>query len=138
MKKELSIIPVPYPRLIPKYLLDQVKDRTWTTEAWYDHQTELIGVDSNIVLAFIDRNHEIKGFIWLTIDNFDGYVYINTLSVDPQYQRKSKLINFVTRYIRELAKALGIERVLWSAKRAKALTRYGFQESEYRLMEAKV
>ena len=135
MKHELSIIPAPDPRLVPRYLLEQVKDRNWSVEQWYENQISLIGVDSNILLVIIDKQHFIKGFVSLTLDNFDGCLFINTFSVDAEFQRKSKLIKFIKRYITDLAKGLGLERILWSARRHKALEKYGFQESEYKLME---
>ncbi len=138
MKKQLNIIPVPDSRLIPRYLLEQVKDRRWAVDEWYELQKQLIGVESNIVLSLIDKEHQIVGFIWLTVEAFDKYIHINTISVDPKYQRKSKLINFVSKYIREIARALNIDTVIWTARRTKALEKYGFQESEYKLMEGKV
>ena len=138
MKKQLAIIPIPDPRLIPRYLLEQVKDRKWTTEEWYDLQLKLVGVESNLVLSLVDRDHQVKGFIWLTIDGFDKHIHINTFSVDHEYQRKSKLIKYVTSYIRKLAKGLKIETVIWTARRTKALERYGFKQSEFKIMEEAV
>lgn len=138
MKKKLSIIPIPDARLIPKYLLEQVKDRKWTPEEWYEHQIKLHGIESNLVLSIIDKKHQVKGLIWLTIDGFEKHIHINTLSVDKEYQKKSKLINFVAKYIRELGKALKIETVLWTTRRPKALERYGFKESDFKIMYGEV
>jgi N-acetylglutamate synthase-like GNAT family acetyltransferase len=138
MKKELTIIPVPDARLVPRYLLEQVKDRRWTVDEWYQHQIDLKGVPENIVLSMINKKNEIVGIVWLTIDGFEKYVHINTLSVDKRYQSKSKLIKFVTKYIRDLAKALKLSLVGWTARRTKALERYGFEESEFKIMEERV
>lgn len=138
MKKKLSIIPVPDARLIPRYLLEQVKDRRWEVDEWYKYQMELREHKENVLLSVIDKSHTIKGVIWLTVDGFEKLVYINLLSMDREYQRKGQLIKFVTKYIRDLAKALKIDTVLWVSDRARAYERYGFELSKRKLIEVKV
>lgn len=138
MKRELSIIPLPDARLVPRYLLEQVKDRDWSVDEWYKYQESLRGVRDNLILGLVDKEHKVKGIIWITIDGFAKWFFINTFSVDKAHQRKTKLIKFVQRYIKDLAAKLGIKRVMWAARRSKALERYGFKPSDYVLMEEEI
>ena len=137
MKKELKIIPVPDPRLVPKYLLEQVKDRPWSVDDWYAYQLKAAGNSGNLILSLIDNAHNIVGFIWLSIDNFDKSIFINTVSIDKRYQKRSRLIKFIGNYIRDLAEKLNIDDVVLAAKRTRDLERYGFKASEYTLMKTK-
>jgi len=135
MRNELTIIPLPDARLVPRYLLEQVKDRDWDVDEWYAYQAKLQGHVENLVLGLVDKDHQIKGMVWITVDGFSKWLFINTFTVDKKYQRMSKLIKFVKRYIKDLSIKLGIKRALWAARRTKALERYGFKCSEYQLME---
>jgi len=138
MKREISVIPIPDVRLIPRYLVDQVKDRVWTTDDFYEHLLAMPPDDSNLLLGLIDKQNQVKGFVWLTIDTFQQLIFINTFSADPMYQRRNRLMKFITRYIKEMAKVIGIPKVIWAAKRTKALEKYGFAPSDWVLMEENV
>lgn len=135
--RDLTIIPLPDARLVPKFLVEQVKDREWSVQEWYDYQ-QADKSEANLLLGVINQDHAVVGFIWMTLDGFSKWVFINTLSVSPAYQGKRKLIKFVHRYIRDLAKRLEMTRVIWVTDRPRALEKYGYSRSDSVLMEVKL
>lgn len=134
----LQIIPLPLPDMVPRGLLEQVKDREWQVDEWYKLQKQMIGNKENLILGLVDENLKVRGICWLTIDGFSKWIFINTLSMEPGVIKGKKLIKILSRYIKDLGKTLGLKRVIWAARRYKAIEKYGFEQSEYKLMEGKI
>ena len=136
-KSNLKIIPAPDPRLIPKYLVEQVKERDWQIDQFYTYQLKAQSDKANILLTIVDERHFIVGFVWLTLDGFSQVCFVNTVSIDKKHQGQRSLLKKIEKYIKELTKKLGFSKIIIVTKRTKVLQRYGFAESRNKILEMK-
>lgn len=134
---KIKILEIPDPRLVPRYLIDQIKEKTWETDEWYDWNLVNKNPD-NVILGLVDYTHLVKGFVWITVDRFNKYVFINNLSLDKSLQFDKKLFKDIHRYVNALSAKLGMKRVFWISKRPKAFEAKGYKRSEYVLLEKEV
>src|SRR6056297_877151 len=115
MNKVMNIIPLPDPRLVPRHLLEQIKDRMFDIDDWYKvmYSPRLEGDSSNIFLGIVDEDMKIHGATWLSLDALHKAIFINFLSLDKSLQGNGKVFDVVIPYIAEIAEGLGLERALW-------------------------
>jgi len=100
----IRIIDPNFFRLIPKYLVEQIKNRDFEVDKLYELAPLLltipfIGPQGRIVAvpnpfhqfyALATEAGKAKGFLWLTIDPLRQRICINVLSVDREYQDESE------------------------------------------------
>lgn len=140
METNLTILPVLDPRLIPRYLIDQIKPKLFETDDWYKimmHNRE-VRDDSNILLAIVNKDHKIKGVIWVVLDLLQKALFVNFLSVSKDLQGQGRVLDAVVPYLLKMAQDFTLKSVLWGTTRSRAYERYGFQKSKNILLEAKV
>lgn len=132
MKKKgtgLKYVPVEDFSLIPRYLLEQVKDKEWDdTDRLYAALCSVPPVfwKMNIVGVFADHDHMIKGFMWLVADTVSRKLDCRLLSVDPEYQNKG-IIKEAADIARKIAKEVQAAGVTVSTSTPKAFEQYGFK-----------
>ena len=118
--------------IIPDYLIDQIKGRTWDKEKLYKLGGFVASNPFTFVYALSDHEHKIKGFVWAMANLIDDCLYINACSIDKEYQKKriiqTKVVPFLHRIRQELqlskARALttrpkAFEKMLEGVKRSK-------------------
>lgn len=132
------------PDLIPRYLVEQIKDREYTTESFYKFHEANCMVNTehgrilnplNHLYVIADEEKKIKGYLWFVIDPMTSDLVINTFSIDKKYWYKGKAVQFLVEHVKKLLKELKLNKVFWVTKHPKHSERYGFKRSRHVLME---
>ncbi len=144
MSEKLRWVRAFSPDIIPKYLIDQVRDRTYEVHDFYKYQglNCLINTKEGQVLnpfnhlyVLADEDNMVKGFLWFVIDPLTKNVIINTFSVDKEYWNKGEAVKYLVEHMQEVLKKLELKKVYWISNYPKHSERYGFKRSRGVLME---
>lgn len=123
------------PRLIPENLIEAVKFRGFDSEKFYSYQEDHIGDADNMIVALFDKEKKIKGYLWASIDQSDGALFINTFSVSKEYWGKGKAMDKAIEIIKELVEELKPPSVKWITTNDKFFAKHGFKRSREVIME---
>jgi len=132
------------PDLIPKYLVEQVRDRDYEVEDFYKYQqlnclvqgkegSQLNPFNHLYVLA--NEDNVVKGFLWFVIDPLSKDVIINTFSMDKSYWMKGGAVRKLADHVKDLQKKLKLKKVYWLTNYPRHSERHGFKRSRSVLME---
>lgn len=132
------------PDLIPRYLVEQVRDRGYSVEDFYKYQhlhclmegekgTTLDPFNHLYVAA--DKDNLVKGFVWFVIDPLSKDVIINTFSMDKEFWYKGKAVKKLSDHIKNILKKLNLRKVYWITNYPKHSERHGFKRAKGVLME---
>lgn len=141
---DLRWIRVFTPLHIPKYLVENVRDRDFTVDEFYRFQeinclrdTEegptLNPFSHLYVLA--DKEHVVKGFLWFVVDALTKDLVIQTYSVDPEFWYHGKAVEKLAILIKDIRRKAKLNKVYWITRYPRHSQRYGFKQSEHILME---
>jgi len=129
---------------IPKYLIENVRDRDFTVEDFYKYQEVACIRETeegptlnplSHLYVLVDKDNMTKGFLWFTIDSLSKDLVIQTYSVDKAYWGFGKAVKKVTEHILEIWKRASLNKIYWITRYPKHSERYGFKKSENVLME---
>jgi len=132
------------PDIIPKYLVEQVRDRDYSVEDFYKYQQLNCMTkegDSpklnplNNLWVLVNPENEVKGFLWFVIDTLGKDIVINTFSMDKEYWGGGKAVKKAAEYVKEFLKKLQFNKVYWITNYPKHSERHGFKRSKSILME---
>lgn len=141
---DLRWIRVFTPLHIPKYLIENVRDREYSVEDFYQYQEIncLRNTDEGPTLnplshlyVLADKENIIKGFLWFTIEVLSKDIIIQTYSIDKEYWYNGKAVEKLSNLMKDILKNSKLKKVFWITKYPKHSKRYGFTESEHILME---
>ena len=91
--------------------------------------------DGNIVLyAMIDKDHIIRGVLWVTFSLMSRKLTVCLFSVDKEYQDKNN-IKTAMQFVKDNCKIEGITTVHIATTRVKAFEKYGAKKSNLVNME---
>jgi N-acetylglutamate synthase-like GNAT family acetyltransferase len=126
------------PRLIPIALIENVKERTFTAEEFYDYQEEQIDNPFNLLFAIVDIDSKIHGYLWGELSAFDKSIFINTFSISKRYWGKGMAMPLIREFLLVLIQAVGAPRLFWITTNEKFFNKHGFKKSKHVLMEFKM
>lgn len=141
---ELRWVRVFSPIHIPKYLVEQVRDRDFSVDEFYKYQEINCLVEGkdghtlnpfNHLYVLADEGNMVKGFLWFVIDPLSKDVVINTFSMDKSYWGQGKAVKRVSDHVKEIMKKLKLKKVYWITNYPKHSERHGFRRSKSVLME---
>jgi len=141
---ELRWVRVFSPVHIPKYLVEQIRDRDYEVEDFYKYQEInclVQGKDGptlnpfNHLYVLVDDQNIVKGFLWFIIDPLSKDAVINTFSMDKEYWGQGKAVKRVGDHVKEIVKKLKLKKVYWITNYPKHSERHGFKRSKSVLME---
>lgn len=141
---ELRWVRIFDPYHIPRYLLEQIKDKDYDIDAYYKmHADNCVietenGKDLNpysYLYVLADPSNKVKGFLWLGVDSLTHNCIIHTYSVDKEYWNKGEAVKKLADFVKGIRKAQGWRDVLWVTKYPKHSERNGFKRSKHILME---
>ena len=144
--EDLKWIRVFTPIHIPKYLVEQVRDRDYSVEDFFKFQENACitmnesgpGLNPlNHLYVLANDENLTKGFLWFTIDVLSKDICIQTFSMDKDYWFKGKAVEKLTKFIKEFLKKSGLNKVYWITNYEKHSMRHGFKRSRSILMEYK-
>jgi len=130
--------------LIPKYLVEQVRDRNFSVEDFYKYNELNLTYESDTGTALSPFNHiyvmansenQVKGFLWFVIDVLTRDITINTFSVDENYWFNGKAVAKLAEHMKNLMVKLDIKKTYWMTRYPKHSQRHGFKRSKDILME---
>lgn len=128
------------PDVIPKYLVEQVRDKDYSVEDFYKYQKincmhgEMIN-PFNHLYALCNEENEVKGFLWFVIDPLTKDILLNTYSVDKEYWYGGKAVEWLTHHMKNILNKLNLKKVYWANNYPKHALKHGFKRSKAVLME---
>lgn len=141
---ELVFVRIFDPIHIPSYLVEQIKDRLYTVEKFYEFQRLccLFSTDkgpilnpTNFLYALIDqKKKETKGFLWMSAQVLTESLIINNFSVDAAYWGKGESIKLVEKKAKKVMSDLKLKRIVWITKNVRFCEALGFKHSKESVM----
>jgi N-acetylglutamate synthase-like GNAT family acetyltransferase len=128
------------PDFIPRYLVEQVRDKKYTVDGFYKHLSNNCMIDGEInpfnhLWVLANDENIICGFLWFLIDPLTKSVLINTFSVDEKYWFSGEAIRYLIDHMKNILKKVRLGKVYWLTTYPKHSQRYGFKRSSSVLME---
>jgi len=135
--EELKYVRLLIPRLIPEYLIEHVKGRTFTPEQFYIYLESITDISDNssLLYAIYDPENSIVGFMWAIINQLDNTLFINTFSMDKVYWKNGKAINIAIDILKTLVERYNCPQTLWMTTNPKYYQKHGFKVSKNVAME---
>ena len=141
---ELRFVRVFTPVHIPKYLVEQVRDRDYSPEEFYTFQEaaclrmtkdgpSLNPLNHLYVLA--NNDNITKGFLWFSIDPLGKDICIQVFSMDKEYWFNGKSVEKLADFVKDIRKKAKLNKVYWVTNYPKHSERHGFKRSKSILME---
>lgn len=141
---ELRWVRIFTPIHIPKYLVEQVRNRDYTVEDFYKYheincvnQTEkgpTLNPFSHLYIL-VDPENQVKGFLWFCVDPLTKDLIIQTYSIDKDYWFKGRAVAKLSKHIKEIRKKANLNKIYWITNYPKHSEKYGFKRSKGVLME---
>jgi len=129
---------------IPRYLVEQVRDRDYEVEEFFKYQEINCLVNGkegptlnpfNHLYGLVDPDNIVKGFLWFVIDSLSKEMIINTFSMDKDYWGKGEAVKRLSDHVKEIMKKLKVKKTYWLTNYPKHSERHGFKRSRSVLME---
>lgn len=142
--EDLKWVRIFTPIHIPKYLVEQVRDRDYTVDDFYTFQEGACLKQSadgprlnplNHLYVLTNTDNLTKGFVWFTVDCLSKDIFINTFSMDKEYWNQGKAVEKLVSFIKEIRQKASLNKVYWVTNYPKHSQRYGFKRSKSVLME---
>jgi hypothetical protein len=118
--ENLRFIRIIDPVHIPRHLVEQVRDRDFTVDSFYDYQRNICvekknGIFSanpfNLLFVIVDDDNKVQGFLWAVIDTLCSYLCINTFSMEPAYWGEGKACALLEKKAREIFEGAKLSKV---------------------------
>lgn len=142
---ELRWVRVLSPVHIPKYLVEQIKDRDFTVEDFYKFQEINCLIDDDKggktinpfhhLYVLVDEENIVKGLLWFVVDSLTKCIFIHNYSVDKEYWHGGKAFERLSNHMKEILKKLKFKKIYLLNSYPKLCERYGFKRNRQVLME---
>lgn len=142
---ELQWVRIFTPIHIPRYLIDQVKNKDFNFEDFFAYQERnCVSIDEdgsfrlnplNQLWLLVDDRHMAKGFLWFTVNPLSKDVFIQTFSVDKEYWGGGRAVRKLEEFVIDLAKKADLKKIYWITNCPKHSKKHGFETSKNVLME---
>ena len=142
---DLKWIRIFTPSHIPKYLVEQVRDRDFSVEDFYKYHEincTIPGSDGNVKLnpfshlyVLANPDNEVKGMLWFSVDPLAKDLVIQTFSMDKEYWSKGVAVKKLATHIKEIRKKANLNKIYWITNYPKHSERNGFKRAKSVLME---
>jgi hypothetical protein len=129
---------------IPKYLVEQIKHRDYSSDEFYQYQ-ELICLRETSegptlnpfshLYVLASGDNITKGFLWLEIDPLTKDLIIQAYSVDKEYWGGGGAIGKLADLVKEIRDKGQLKKIYWITDYPKHSKRHGFRISKSVLME---
>jgi len=142
--KDLRWVRLFNPTLIPKYLVEQVKNREYSVDDFFKFQELNCLVNTkgsptlnpfNHLYALVSNDNQVKGYMWAVIDPLTKDMLINTFSIAKEYWHNGEAVSVLQENVEAIIKKMKIDKVLWITTAPKHSKKYGFKDSKNVMME---
>lgn len=129
---------------IPKYLIEQIKDREWSTEDYLKyHESNCLQPSENgpvlnpfsHLYVIVNKDNVTKGFLWFTVEPLTKNIQIQNYSVDKEYWGKGKAVEKLAEHLKYILKKANLNKIYWVTNYPKHSSKHGFKQSKGVLME---
>lgn len=131
---ELKFIRVFDMNLIPRKLMQQVKNQDLNVDLLYSAGEQITGNPFSLLYAIADKESRIVGALWATVAPLENTIWVQILSVDKDYQNKS-IIPGAMDFVKRVRDELSVKLVKCVTTRPRALEKYGMKRSRNIIME---
>lgn len=141
---KLNFIRIFDPSHIPVELVEQVRDKKFSVEGFYQYQSIVCVHQTNkgsminplnLLFVIVNEKKKVVGFFWAVVSPLSQDLVINTFSMNKEYWGKGEAVNLITEKCKEILKESGLKRVYWITNYPKHSERYGFKRAKGVLME---
>ena len=142
---DLKWIRIFTPSHIPKYLVEQVRDRDFSVEDFYKYHEvncTIPSKDGNVKLnpfshlyVLANEENEVKGTLWFCVDPLTKDLIIQTFSMDKDYWMKGVAVKKLANHIKDIRKKGNLNKIYWVTNYPKHSERNGFKRAKAVLME---
>lgn len=141
---KLKFIRIFDPNHVPKYLIEQIKDRDYDVEKFYryhEYNCLIHGSDgprlnpSHMLYLISNDQHIPCGVLWCTVSLLSNDLVIQTFSMDKDYWGQGKAVKLLEKKCKEIKEICELNNIYWVTKYPKHSEKYGFKRSKSVLME---
>lgn len=142
--EDLEFVRLLDPVHIPSYLVEQIHDRLYTTEKFYEFNKIICLMNSengsvlnpsNFLYAIVhEKLRQVKGFLWMMGDFLNNTLVINNFSMDKEYWNKGEAMKLLIDKAKKVMKDLSFSRIVWLTKRPNLCENLGFKKAKEMLM----
>ena len=142
--QDLTFVRLIDPIHIPSYLVEQIKDRFYTVDKFYQHQKNSCLLqkndgphlnEANMLYAIThEKQRQVKGFAWMQICSLDNSLEIKEFSMDREYWNKAEAISHLEVKAKKIMKDLSLNRIVWVTKNPRFCENKGFKRSKNTIM----
>jgi N-acetylglutamate synthase-like GNAT family acetyltransferase len=141
---ELEWIRIFDPVHIPKHLIEQIRDRDWSVDRFYQYQASInfqkdgssITLNPlNLLFVLVDKEKKVQGFMWSAIEVLSNCLVINSFSIDKAYWNQGQAVATLEKKAREIATGAKLSKIYWLTNYPKHSEKHGFKRSKSVLME---
>ena len=142
---DLKWIRIFTPSHIPKYLIEQVRDRDFSVEDFYKYHEincTIPSNDGNVKLnpfshlyVLANEENEVKGMLWFCVDPLTKDLVIQTFSMDKEYWMNGTAVKKLSKHIKNIRKKGNLNKIYWVTNYPKHSERNGFKRAKSVLME---
>lgn len=142
--EDLEWIRIFDPIHIPRHLVEQVRDRDWSVDKFYQYQkiinlqkdgNNVVVNPMNLLFVLVDKEKVVHGFMWTAVDALSNCLVINTFSVDKHYWGQGNAVSILEKKTKEIAKGAKLSKIYWITNYPKHSEKHGFKRSKSVLME---
>jgi len=146
MKKidELRFVRAMSPDIVPYYLVEQVRDRSYSVEDFFKYQqincmsqtADGFKINPfNHLYVLANKENIVKGVLWMVVDPLSKDVVIQTYSIDKEYWNKGYAVKKIAEHVKDIVVKAKLNKIFWITTYPKHSERYNFKRSKNILME---
>jgi len=129
---------------IPKFLIEQIKDRDYEVEQFYEFQSRvcLLYNDGtprlnpyNLLYLVITDDNVAVGMLWCVVAPLSEDLVIQTFSMHKDYWCQGKAVKLLEEKVREIKDGCELNKVFWVTRYPRHSEKYGWKRSKGVLME---
>jgi len=141
---DLKWIRIFTPQHIPKYLVEQIRDRDFTIEDFYKFHEVNCTIPSNDgvklnpfshLYVLSNEENEVKGMLWFSVDPLTKDIIIQTFSINKEYWNKGIAVKKLAKFIKEIRNKGDLNKIYWITKYPGHAQKNGFKRSKSILFE---
>lgn len=141
---KLRFVRIFTPVHIPKYLIEQLKNRDYEVDDWYKYM-EIVCIQDTpngpqlnpltLLYVVVDEGNKVIGMLWCDVGVLSKTLVIQLFSIDNAYWHKGQAAMMVADKVKEIGKECKMKKVVWVTRGPKHSEYYGFKKSKESIME---
>lgn len=131
----LKCVPINDINLIPRYLVEQIKDREFTVDRFYEFAPFFAKNQYAIIWAFSDKENMVKGFLLGQVNPLDEWIHVSIITADKEYFSKGIVKEATNLLKKKIQEPYSLKGIKFKTTRPAAFEKAGFKKSKHINME---